>query len=518
MDADFKGRTGWWNWVAWVVTEISLLRDSTGKIGVGGKIRNRDHLQWEAVLLTITRMKLRASLRVFLLVAVAMAGETNSPGTYQSVSLGESRSVFGYDPTEDFITFDPQYREKHNQYVGELEALQKDLARQAANGRATPCSRQIFIEARWLTLNSAHWDQIDRRLRELREMLQRPADPPDSREQVDADGSFDHCSEAWFLKLDSTIEEVEYRTERGLPVQFPLKLLDRVNTPEKLRAYLDSLLISDVRKTGIDQRYELNIAITAIERFIVGHVKNDYPFPPELKQALFDYQDQHWQDPQTGYFGGWYRLPDGNIRKTADLSVTFHIASYRRDSLKRIPEMMRTTIAFKNYPYPFGWRQQGQPSNHHNDDVVRLFRIGWPQMDEAQRQLARVEIRQMMDFCLHDTMNPDGSFKMMDEDTLGSSFYFPVSLLNELGYFRPSLRFWRRESFPDAMEVAAKVERRIQALGLTDTESAKVLRIFDDARREQRAWRMGGAIVLVTLIWLGWRVLKHFRRHRRAIP
>jgi hypothetical protein len=480
-------------------------------------IHNRYHLHLKTVLLAIARMKSWAGLLMLLLAAAAMAGETNSPGTYPSVSRGESRSVFGYDPTADFIAYDPQYREKHNHYVGELEVLQKELARQDANGRATPCSRQIFLEARWLTLYSAHWDQIDRRLRDLREMLQRPADPTDSREQVEADGSFDHCSDAWFLKLDSTIEEVEYRTERGLPVQFPLKLLDRVNTPEKLRAYLDSLLISDVRNTGIDQRYELNIAITAIERFIVGHVKNNYPFPPELKQALFDYEDQHWQDPQTGYFGGWYRLPDGSIRKTADLSITFHIASYRRDNLKHIPEMMRTTIAFKDYEYPFGWRQEGQPSNHHNDDVVRLFRIGWSQMDAAQRQLARVEMRQMMDFCLHDTMNPDGSFKMMDEDTLGSSFYFPVSLLNELGYFRPSLRFWTWESFPDAMEVAAKVEHRIKAMGLTDTESAKVLRIFDDARREQRAWRIGGVIMLVTLVWLGWRVVKYFRR-RRAIP
>jgi hypothetical protein len=67
------------------------------------------------------------------------------------------------------------------------------------------------------------------------------------------------------------------------------------------------------------------------------------------------------------------------------------------------------------------------------------------------------------------------------------------------------------------MEVAAKVEHRIKAMGLTDTESAKVLRIFDDARREQRAWRIGGVIMLVTLVWLGWRVVKYFRR-RRAIP
>ena len=86
-------------------------------------------------------MKSWAGLLVLLFIATAMAGETNSPGTYPSVS----RNVFGYDPTADFIAFDPQYREKHNKYVAELEALQTELARQDANGRATPCSRQNVI-------------------------------------------------------------------------------------------------------------------------------------------------------------------------------------------------------------------------------------------------------------------------------------------------------------------------------------------------------------------------------------
>src|SRR5205814_9663968 len=101
---------------------------------------------------------------------------------------------------------------------------------------------------------------------------------------------------------------------------------------------------SDVAKTGLDNRFELNIAITAIERFIVGHVGEVYPFPPALKAALFDYEDNFWQDPQTGFFGGWYRLADGTIRKTADLSVTCHIVSYRRDTIRRVPEMMRRLL------------------------------------------------------------------------------------------------------------------------------------------------------------------------------
>jgi len=270
-----------------------------------------------------------------------------------------------------------------------------------------------------------------------------------------------------------------------------------------------------VRSTGLDNRFELNIAITAIERFIVGHVGQVYPFHPDLKRALFDYQDDHWQDPQTGFVGGWYRLANGEIRKTADLSITFHIASYRRDSIKRIPEMMRTAVAMKDYEYPFGWLEEGAPSNHHNYDVVRLFRIGWPHMSEGQRELARSEMRRMMEFCLRETMNPDGSFQMRDEDTVGSSFLFPVSLLNELGYFRPSLRFWTWDSFPDAMSVANRVEHRIKVIGLTDTESAKVLRRFAEARRERRAWTLGWAGLLVAIFWFGWKPLIRLRGHLR---
>jgi len=453
------------------------------------------------------------TISVCLLATKDPAAEvpTNAP----PITRGDSRAIFGYDSTPDFIAFDPQYRPKHARYSDDLRELQLQLASQTANGRATPCSRQIFLEARWLVFYSAHWDRIERRLHDLREMLARPSDPPDAREQIESDGSFDHCSEAWFLKLDSTIEEVEDRTERGGKIQFPLKLLDRINSPEKLRAYLDSLLISDVRKTGIDSRFELNIAITAIERFIAGHVKHDYTFHPLLKQALFDYEDNLWQDPQTGFFGGWYRLPDGTIRKTADLSVTFHIASYRRESVKRLPEMMRTLVAMKDYEYPFGWREEGIPSNHHNYDVVRLFRIGWSKMGQPQRALARAEMREMMEFCLRQTLNPDGSFKMMDEDTVGSSFLFPVSLLNELGYFRPSLRFWTRDSFPDAMHTADLVEHRIKDMRLSDTESAKVLRRFTEARRERRAWHLGIAMIILPVIFATAR--RFLRRQRRAV-
>jgi hypothetical protein len=51
--------------------------------------------------------------------------------------------------TEDWvIAFDPEYRARDAKYAQELRELQLELARQAANGCATPCSRHIFLEAR----------------------------------------------------------------------------------------------------------------------------------------------------------------------------------------------------------------------------------------------------------------------------------------------------------------------------------------------------------------------------------
>jgi hypothetical protein len=115
-------------------------------------------------------------------------------------------------------------------------------------------------------------------------------------------------------------------------------------------------------------------------------------------------------------------------------------------------------------------------------------------------------------------MNPDGSFKLMDEDTVGSSFLFPVSILNELGYFRPSLRFWTWESFPDAMKVADRVQARIKAMGLTDTESAKVLRRFEEARRERRGWLVAGMALLVVFTWTAWKLRAIVRARRGTGP
>jgi hypothetical protein len=82
---------------------------------------------------------------------------------------------------------------------------------------------------------------------------------------------------------------------------------------------------------------------------------------------------------------------------------------------------------------------------------------------------------------------------------------------------KSSLRFWAWDFFPGAMKVADQVENRIRAMGLTDTESAKVLRRFEEARRERRALSIGTTAVILTVICLGWWLVRKIRRGRRRI-
>lgn len=56
----------------------------------------------------------------------------------------------------------------------------------------------------------------------------------------------------------------------------------------------------------------------------------------------------------------------------------------------------------------------------------------------------------MLDWCLAETIEPDGSFKIGDESTLGGAFYFGVSFLNKVGYFSKANRFWTDREFRES--------------------------------------------------------------------
>ncbi len=90
----------------------------------------------------------------------ALAAESSQSPLLSPAQRAASRDKFGHAPTAEFIKFDPEYPQKHREYTRQLQELQLELARQAAKGRATPCSRQLFLEARWLVYYSAEWEKI----------------------------------------------------------------------------------------------------------------------------------------------------------------------------------------------------------------------------------------------------------------------------------------------------------------------------------------------------------------------
>jgi hypothetical protein len=144
-----------------------------------------------------------------------------------------------------------------------------------------------------------------------------------------------------------------------------------------------------------------------------------------------------WQDPESGYWGAWYR--DGKrVFKTTDLSVTYHIVHARRGDVHYWPELLRTTFAIREQAYPFGWLSDGHWTNHNNYDLARLFRYGWPHMNDPQRREAARTLQAMVDWSFAETVRSDyRGFHPNPKlsSSLGAEFYFGVSFLVAAEFF-----------------------------------------------------------------------------------
>jgi hypothetical protein len=92
-------------------------------------------------------------------------------------------------------------------------------------------------------------------------------------------------------------------------------------------------------------------------------------------------------------------------------------------------------------------------------------------MTAAQRADSRAAIRRMLDFCLTQSLWPDGSFNLNDELTIGESFEFPCLFLHEIGFFDAANRFWTSERFPQARQIASRIAHKLRELKLNDPES-----------------------------------------------
>jgi len=364
---------------------------------------------------------------------------------------------------QDFLAYQPRYKEMRSERIAKTRALAQQVFALETAGKPTACSHQILFELESLLISSADFAFIDRRIRDLAASLsESPQVQQNALHQDPRDGLAGACYDQWFLKVYASYEEIKKQEAKDQPPQPLPRFLDRVNTPDKLRAYFDSIAISDVRATGVDHERELNEMLSSLTRIIINGQPGNYSVDPSLQSAMLDLVLHHFRNPETGWWGERYLRP-GGTDFVDDLSITFHEVSYLKDRIPDMQKVIATALAVKDLNYPVGWLWQGRYWNHNNMDVITLFRAGWKSVDEAQQRAMAAEIEKMLDWCLHESLQPDGSFKVaLPDGSVEDAEYYGIEFLVRLGFFDPAQRFWTDRQFPEASAVRVRLRAFLQ--------------------------------------------------------
>lgn len=379
-----------------------------------------------------------------------------------------------------FLQYDPDYSEQKAERDPQLVAMETTLGDFEKQGKEMMISRQHYFEAKWFEEYTAHFGRFDR-LREVFLRSLKNTDQPDQLEQA-PDGSWGRFLHLFFLKLDQTVDAINDLSDDDPQVspKYPLSFMSRLNDPQVRDRYIKQLLVSDIAETGVNNRDALNAVASGLAQFcfknrLKKYIRN-YTTGFELTdEYVASYKDlvDWWQDEITGYWGAWYKT-DLGIVHTQDLSITYHMIAYIKKAktlpINYWPRIIATTFAIKQRPYPYGWMHDGHMNNHNNYDVAKIFKYGWDEMSDGQRAQARIEIQEMLDYCLNVSWSDETGFKGDPTfyNSLSSAYYFAVSFLCTIGYFSKDARFWTDQDFPGSEEFRKKILAKMDELGMDD--------------------------------------------------
>jgi hypothetical protein len=349
-----------------------------------------------------------------------------------------------------------------------LRPLVKEIQQHQAAGGGMQYSMHIYREIRWRLNFTPDVATTRARIADLRESLTQPEKQKEAAQQQASDGSWGMGINVWYLKLYYSVEDGLDNLDKGATPQYPLTFLDRVNSPEKMTAQLNSVLYDDFTKTGVFNREEMDETLSALARLLFKSKPVGYVFAPGLADALRAFV-ANWQNPATGCWGQWMVDRHGRVWKMDDMAMTFHVVSDLKGSVSHLDLIAKRILQLDGVNFPAGIRFDGHYENHLNWDVVKILRLAWPQLDEVTRQEARAEISRMLDSCLTRSLQPDGSFPVSElDDTVGDAFMYGVLFLRETGYFDRGMRFWTDRDFPDAAATRARIEGKLKSIGLND--------------------------------------------------
>ena len=212
---------------------------------------------------------------------------------------------------------------------------------------------------------------------------------------------------------------------------------------------------------------ELNFATAELVRLILRRRPPGYPWHPGLDAVIRRFIAD-WQDPATGFFGAGYEVAD-RLFRTADLSLTFHMARYLEGRIGYWPQLIDTLIAMRGRRYPNGWLDEAGMTSHNNYDVAVLFQLGWAGMRPDQRPRASRELERLTDWCLDTAIAPDGRVVARGGPGIAARELLFHDRLSRYGrLFRPGETVLDRPQLSRGGGGAARLERHVRELNLAD--------------------------------------------------
>jgi hypothetical protein len=357
--------------------------------------------------------------------------------------------------------------ERVKELYPEVKSLLREVNRRQDAGERMDYSMHIYREIRWRLNFTRDIPATRARIEDLRESLKHPELQKQATEQQASDGSWAMGINEWYLRLYYSVDRVEDDWQGRTPA-YPLTFLDRINSPEKLTNHLDAVLHNDFTRTGVFNREELDETFSAIARLLFRAKNPPYAFHPRLAEALRDFV-QRWQNPATGCWGQWLVDRHGRLWKMDDVGITFHVISDLNGQVDHLDLIAKRMLALDAFDFPAGIRMDGRYENHLNWDAVKIYRAAWPTLDAAARERVRAEIGRMLDWCLTQSLQPDGSFKTSElDDTLVDACTYGDCFLRETGFYGRKSRFWTDRDFPDAPAIRERVNAKLKSLGLSD--------------------------------------------------
>ena len=372
---------------------------------------------------------------------------------------------------EQFARFDPGYADQRAKSRARLDALKLRLDAAQGPGHWLYCSQQIYNDAEWLVEYTAFWPRAAAAMDELEHSLTQP-DQAEASGQA-ADGSWGGCRREFIFRVDSTVDALNGLPPDPVPrLAHPLAFMEALASPADVGGSCSPGWARQSRQRastagrnrlahGIAAQFLFKPAIAAIAR------ENGAAFIEDIfirrHASLLDAV----QNPVTGFWGPSLVI-DGTVLALPDLSMTFHIVSYRHGCVDRWPELIDTLLAMKDLSYPFGWKHDGRITTHNAYDVVKLLAHGWRHASPAQRTAAGGEIAKMLETALTESVRPDSTV-VFDPDyyeTEAAAYYFAVAFLDEAGFWRPERRFWSddRSTAPGAAKLCRDLKRNVTRL------------------------------------------------------